>query len=63
MKSFHLDDLANCKALSALHAQYENGTQAIVIEYEVAQDLQPTKYFRAIMRVDLEAFIFEEIKF
>ena len=59
MKSFHTDDLANSKAISALHITYENGTQIIVIEYETPQDSnQSNKYFRATMLVDITAFIF-----
>lgn len=64
MKSFHADDLANSKVLSALHITYENGTQIIVIEYEIPQDPgQSSRYCRATMLVDLAAFIFEEKKF
>lgn len=61
MKSFH-PELGGSQPLSALHAKYENGTQLILSEYQNT-DGSETKYYRALMEVDMSAFVFREITF
>lgn len=53
MRSSH-KEILNAQLLNALYIKYLNGTQVVVVEYEVPQaSAQEGKYFRASMQVDL----------
>lgn len=57
LKSIHLE-VRNAKIVSAVHRQFKNGTNHIILTYSSGK-----KNFKGILNADLKTFIFNEVSF